>query len=321
MLEKGLKERIDDVNNCLVCGTELKEKRRKYCSLECFQSVPKTFAGKQRTAYEPRMCEACGKQLNRNQLKSKNKYCSLDCSVKANTTRSYAVCKNCGKEYLPKAVDRTTFCSRECAFEYKSNNKKPKEHKAKDPTVYSKECAVCGTPFKTTYSNQKYCSKDCGKVVVSNNQKAKHRNDFVPTDAICQNCGKVFTTTYGESKVYCSTECKRNYANHYREVNRRHSIKRNGTIHWGITLNKLIKRDKNICHICGVKCDIKDYKRDEQGSFVVGGKYPSIDHIQPVSKGGTHTWDNVKLAHHYCNTVKSDKNVFCERNGQIRLCV
>lgn len=35
--------------------------------------------------------------------------------------------------------------------------------------------------------------------------------------------------------------------------------------------------------------------------------YPSIDHIIPVSHGGTHTWDNVELAHRYCNGVKSDK--------------
>ena len=34
--------------------------------------------------------------------------------------------------------------------------------------------------------------------------------------------------------------------------------------------------------------------------------YPSIDHTVPVSKGGTHTWDNVQLAHFYCNRVKGN---------------
>lgn len=42
---------------------------------------------------------------------------------------------------------------------------------------------------------------------------------------------------------------------------------------------------------------------------VVGKTYPSIDHVFPLSKGGLHSWDNVKLAHHYCNTIKSDKVV------------
>ena len=27
----------------------------------------------------------------------------------------------------------------------------------------------------------------------------------------------------------------------------------------------------------------------------------------PKSKGGTHTWDNVRLAHRHCNAVKGDK--------------
>ena len=32
-------------------------------------------------------------------------------------------------------------------------------------------------------------------------------------------------------------------------------------------------------------------------------------HVIPISKGGMHSWDNVKLAHHYCNTLKSNKVV------------
>ena len=38
--------------------------------------------------------------------------------------------------------------------------------------------------------------------------------------------------------------------------------------------------------------------------FIVGKKYPSIDHVIPLSKGGTHSWDNVKLAHFSCNSAK-----------------
>jgi 5-methylcytosine-specific restriction endonuclease McrA len=28
---------------------------------------------------------------------------------------------------------------------------------------------------------------------------------------------------------------------------------------------------------------------------------PEIDHLVPVSAGGSHTWDNVALAHRRCN--------------------
>jgi len=32
---------------------------------------------------------------------------------------------------------------------------------------------------------------------------------------------------------------------------------------------------------------------------------PTVDHIIPVSRAGTHTWDNVQLAHALCNSLKS----------------
>ena len=73
-----------------------------------------------------------------------------------------------------------------------------------------------------------------------------------------------------------------------------------------ITLKKLYDRDKGICKLCGIKCDWTDIKINDNNS-IVGGAYPSIDHIKPISRGGSHTWDNVQLAHHRCNSIKKDK--------------
>ena len=42
---------------------------------------------------------------------------------------------------------------------------------------------------------------------------------------------------------------------------------------------------------------------------MIGANYPSIDHIIPVSRGGLHSWDNVRLAHFLCNAVKSDSMI------------
>lgn len=36
-------------------------------------------------------------------------------------------------------------------------------------------------------------------------------------------------------------------------------------------------------------------------------KNETLDHIIPLSKGGTHTWDNVQLAHMSCNAGKCDR--------------
>lgn len=73
-----------------------------------------------------------------------------------------------------------------------------------------------------------------------------------------------------------------------------------------INLDRLIKRDKGICYICGKKCNREDI-RLEGGYWMVGDSYPSIDHVKPLAKGGNHSWENVRLAHYICNVKKNDR--------------
>lgn len=54
------------------------------------------------------------------------------------------------------------------------------------------------------------------------------------------------------------------------------------------------------CWICGKSCDPGDN----------GGMHPSIDHVVPLSNGGTDTYDNVRIAHVECN---------CKRNNRTQL--
>ena len=69
-----------------------------------------------------------------------------------------------------------------------------------------------------------------------------------------------------------------------------------------ITLKKCIEKNNGVCQICGKPVDEND---------IVNGHikklYPTVDHIVPLSKGGTHTWENVQLAHMDCNAGKCDK--------------
>lgn len=69
-----------------------------------------------------------------------------------------------------------------------------------------------------------------------------------------------------------------------------------------ITLEEVIERDHGICQICGLYVDKTDIEHGH-----IKRMYPTVDHIIPLSKGGTHTWDNVQLAHMMCNAGKCDK--------------
>lgn len=67
----------------------------------------------------------------------------------------------------------------------------------------------------------------------------------------------------------------------------------------------IYQRDGNKCHICGKAVNKQDFTRTAKGGFVAGPKYPTVDHVVPQSKGGSHALTNLKLAHKACNSRKS----------------
>lgn len=122
---------------------------------------------------------------------------------------------------------------------------------------------------------------------------------------VCPVCGSVFFWG-GEKQICCSSECSKKYSNTKHTARKDTRIKPEKRIDTDIELHKLFYRDKGRCHICGGLCDWNDIEARDNG-MVAGNMYPSIDHVLPIAKGGTHQWSNVKLAHRICNSLKSDK--------------
>lgn len=199
-------------------------------------------------------------------------------------------------------------------------------------TPFKSECRICGHIQERNAqcirreSAIHYCSgciqinnlrKDLIKVLdkhyktklkeLENIEKTKEteKKKIKELTSICQECGEVFIGT-SKGMKYCSLECSNKRNNRLKEIKRRKKIKKNGRVDWDISLSKLVERDKNICYICGEECDESDYVKDNENNFIVGKNYPSVDHVKPISKGGTHIWSNIRLAHHYCNSIKRD---------------
>lgn len=84
-----------------------------------------------------------------------------------------------------------------------------------------------------------------------------------------------------------------------RESSRRRRAVKNGAEAEKIDLAALFERDGWVCHLCGESVD-RNLKYPDPGSA-------SHDHVVPISRGGAHTWDNVKLAHLGCNISKGNK--------------
>ena len=111
------------------------------------------------------------------------------------------------------------------------------------------------------------------------------------TVRVCKVCNQLFIPTKDIQK-YCSKRCATIRYWKYKDAYR-----------YKIDLELLFKRDKGICHVCGRVCDWNDWEL-KKDTIVYGNNYPSRDHVIPKSQGGAHIYDNMKLAHRLCNSLR-----------------
>ena len=165
-------------------------------------------------------------------------------------------------------------------------------------------CALCAKKAREKRTEEEKAARKAARKSAKREKEARRfwsQNFTQISFKHCKECGAV----YLGGGCFCSDKCRKKH------TNRKHDnrLSRAEVVDRSITLEKLFKRDGGICWICGEPCDYGDGRKDKSGNFIVGPSYPSIDHVYPLSHGGAHTWQNVRLAHHRCNTLKSDKVV------------
>lgn len=173
-------------------------------------------------------------------------------------------------------------------------------------------CKECGAVFNRRNDADMFACPQCSSVkreLTKERKNLLHKLRVIantkPYEHTCSICGQLYMSVY-DSSMYCN-KCKRELHNR----DHVHRAKKRGAYYeHGITLHRLIKRDGNICQICGKPCDITDKRYGTCGPL-----YPSIDHVVAIANGGGHTWSNVQLAHMFCNSVKGDReqSETCER--------
>lgn len=281
---------------CIVCEDEFETpyKGQKCCSVEC--------ANKSRTVQPLVTCEHCGREYRR-QKNYGGSFCSRKCSFEHMKTKENIVCECCGEIFEKYPSRKSNLCS-SCFQDELNKRREEKQREAEN--AKEKQCVTCQKIFNPDNMQQKYCSDECSPYI----KTGKELEEYIESlNKECGTCGVTFTAAKPDIK-YCSSKCRRKAKNRKAELSkgkRGELIKSNGRIDYDISLDKLIVRDDNTCHICGSKCDINDFNKNDEGYFIVGNMYPSIDHVTAIANGGTHTWDNVRIAHMICNSIKSDK--------------
>lgn len=237
------------------------------------------------------------------------------------------ICEQCKTQFETNSGVKR-FCSKRCKLD--NDNEKYNLRYAKErmqEKTYSK-CEVCGETYLQHQHTYKYCSKNCREKSRSARFKIQYKitkDNKEDVKALCRNCGEEYVVTEGK-QIYCSRRCGLRYNQKINpsrvDYNKRRRLraKENGEYDDSITLDKVREQFNETCAICGMKTTTKDHWFTNK-HFVAGDNYPSIDHIFPISKGGTHTWDNIQLAHKRCNLIKRDQISYKTQSGQMKLSV
>lgn len=229
-----------------------------------------------------RYCECCGRPKN-----TKTKSICWECArMWKRSSLSPQTCDLCGKAYQGH---NRKYCGGEC--------RQKAHHERLKMTTVERICKVCEMEFRTSkWKRSVCCSTEC-----ANAWRARRQADWPVVEGECMRCKEPFRRRVHYVKVevqsrYCSTQClKRDQ----QAANLRGCRKR-GRKDLRPLLSTIGARDGWVCQLCGEPVDARIIAPDKRCA--------SIDHIIPLSRGGTNDAVNLQLAHYGCNSRKGNRS-------------
>lgn len=188
-------------------------------------------------------------------------------------------------------------CSNKC------KNKRDSQSRPKAPT-YTRNCEICQTEYETARRGQRTCSKPCSyerlKIKALENWLIAKESKPAIKLVSCKWCEQpleISTSFQGVIKYHDHCKKPARQAQYRIKSIKRQGIKR-GNI---ISHDQVAERDGYKCYLCEGIVDMSLSRTSRYGA--------TLDHVIPLSKGGTDTLENVKLTHWICNIQKSNKSL------------
>lgn len=199
------------------------------------------------------------------------KYCGYDCKRQA----AYERCKESGAYEHQKLKRRDEFTPKPAT---------------------PRRCVRCAAEFASKRDDAKFCSRVCG---------TKWNDEHSPV-----RCSETGCDLGVRAKGLCNMHWRRKARADGRESSPRWTESRKANYHkrraqkLGTQVEELrpidiYERDIWLCGLCSTPVDPDCAWPDPMS--------PSLDHILPLSLGGTHTYENVQLAHLTCNVSKGNR--------------
>ena len=276
-----------------------------------------------------RPCPQCGKEHRVWKKSHAVSYCSPDCAALARRADMTRVCEICGVEFKRKRGGNNAgrCCSRVCGFELQRRQRRQRRERARPVVVdawewrslvFYRPCIDCGQPITNRAKGQpkSVCDIRCAGRVRTRRLGGVPLGEMVTSE--CGTCNETYTYVRrggnrtdcddcrtvkrrkAEAKARRAARAKARREGRYKGNDHRKRARRYNVDYEPIQPLYIYERDNWTCHLCGKKTK-KFYSRT--GYDPMG---PTLDHIIPMSKGGPHIKSNVALAHHICNTRKSD---------------
>lgn len=218
-------------------------------------------------------------------------------------------CAYCGTEVIKGGGGgrvNGSVCSNECrqALQMESfpaRSKLPDDHWARWfgkasawPRFGWRACAQCDAPIAATSAVSKYCSRRCMWQWLDKKNGVTPMSELLALERNCARCGSMYQHQ-AMSRLHCTDLC--------RELDRKD---RGVALHRGwiskAERDAIYERDGYECWLCNKPCDLDaDMQRDNWA--------PTLDHVVPRSQGGGHEWTNLRTAHRWCNSMRSDSGL------------
>lgn len=219
-------------------------------------------------------------------------------------------CENTTRVYDPKQKARMAL--------YKAKHPYIKKNYS---NIYINSCEITGTIFVSRSKNgnkNKILIKRQREMIREQRDNLYKLNANKTAECNCIECGNSFeyhtyispAYRYKRKSIpkYCSTKCAGKYSRRISRVKRK-ALERSLFIE-NVDPIKVFNHSHWMCSYCGI-----DTPKELRGTY--NDNAPELDHIIPLSKGGTHEYNNVQLLCRRCNAAKSDMILYSQNENNL----